>query len=205
MTARLVVLASGNGTNLQAIIDACAATIDTVRQLDAKVVGVVSDKHEAFALNRAQCNNVETAVVAIKPHETRPQYDARIAQIVGAWQPHIIVLAGFMRVLSNSFLSQFPNQVINIHPALPGELPGTHAIERAFTEFTQGTRRETGVMVHFVPDEGVDNGPVIAQKVVPIHAADTLVTLEARMHATEHALVIDALQQLITQQKAPAS
>ncbi len=205
MTARLVVLASGNGTNLQAIIDACDATIDTVQQLDAKVVGVVSDKHEAFALNRAQCNNVETAVVAIKPHETRPQYDARIAQIVGAWQPHIIVLAGFMRVLSNSFLSLFPNQVINIHPALPGELPGTRAIERAFTEFTQGTRRETGVMVHFVPDEGVDNGPVIAQQVVPIHAADTLVTLEARMHATEHALVINALQQLITQQKAPAS
>ena len=140
-----------------------------------------------------------------KPHETRQQYDARLAQIVGAWQPHIIVLAGFMRVLSNSFLSQFPNQVINIHPALPGELPGTRAIERAFVEFTQGTRHDTGVMVHFVPDEGVDNGPVIAQQTVPIHAADTLVTLEARMHATEHALVIDALQQLITQQKAATS
>jgi len=200
MTARLVVLASGNGTNLQAIINACENT-----QLDAQVVGVVSDKHEAFALNRAQCHNAETAVVAPKPHETRPQYDARIAQIVGAWQPHIVVLAGFMRVLSNSFLSHFPNQVINIHPALPGELPGTRAIERAFVEFTQGSRHVTGVMVHFVPDEGVDNGPVIAQQVVPIHAADTLVTLEARMHATEHALVIDALQQLITQQKAPAS
>ena len=200
MTARLVVLVSGNGTNLQAIIDACES-----KQIDAQVVGVVSDKHGAFALNRAQCHNVETAVVATKPHETRPQYDALLAQIVGAWQPHIIVLAGFMRVLSNSFLSLFPNQVINIHPALPGELPGTHAIERAFTEFTQGTRRETGVMVHFVPDEGVDNGPVIAQQTVPIHVADTLVTLEARMHATEHALVIDALQQLITQQKAPAS
>jgi phosphoribosylglycinamide formyltransferase-1 len=121
------------------------------------------------------------------------------------WQPHIIVLAGFMRVLSNSFLSQFPNQVINIHPALPGQLPGTHAIERAFVEFTQGTRRETGVMVHFVPDEGVDNGPVIAQQTVPIHVADTLSSLEARVHATEHALVIDALQLLITQQKAPTS
>ncbi len=205
MTARLVVLASGNGTNLQAIIDACDATIDTVQQLDAKVVGVVSDKHEAFALNRAQCHNVETAVVAAKPHETRQQYDARLAQIVSAWQPHIVVLAGFMRVLSNSFLSLYPNQVINIHPALPGELPGTHAIERAFTEFANGIRQETGVMVHFVPDEGVDNGPVIAQQTVRIHAADTLVTLEARMHATEHALVIDALQQLITQQKAPAS
>jgi phosphoribosylglycinamide formyltransferase-1 len=115
------------------------------------------------------------------------------------------VLAGFMRVLSNSFLSLFPNQVINIHPALPGELPGTHAIERAFTEFTNGSRRETGVMVHFVPDEGVDNGPVIAQQTVPIHVADTLSSLEARVHATEHALVIDALQQLITQQKAPTS
>ena len=200
MTARLVVLASGNGTNLQAIINACENT-----HLDAKVVGVVSDKHEAFALNRAECHKVLTAVVAAKPHETRPQYDGRLTQIVGAWQPHIVVLAGFMRVLSNSFLSQFPNQVINIHPALPGELPGTHAIERAFTEFTQGSRNNTGVMVHFVPDEGVDNGPVIAQQTVPIHAADTLVTLEARMHATEHALVIDALQQLITQQKAATS
>ena len=200
MTARLVVLASGNGTNLQAIIDACES-----KQIDAQVVGVVSDKHEAFALNRAQCHNVETAVVAAKLHKTRQQYDARLAQIVGAWQPHIIVLAGFMRVLSNIFLSQFPNQVINIHPALPEELPGTRAIERAFVEFTQGTRHVTGVMVHYVPDEGVDNGPVIAQQTVPIHAADTLVTLEARMHATEHALVIDALQQLITQQKAATS
>ena len=200
MTARLVVLASGNGTNLQAIIDACES-----KQIEAQVVGVVSDKHEAFALNRAQCHNVETAVVSAKPHETRQQYDACLRQIVDMWQPHIIVLAGFMRVLSNSFLSLFPNQVINIHPALPGELPGTRAIERAFTEFTQGSRNNTGVMVHFVPDEGVDNGPVITQQTVPIHAADTLVTLEARMHATEHALVIDALQQLITQQKAPAS
>ena len=200
MTARLVVLASGNGTNLQAIIDAGES-----KQIDAQVVGVVSDKHEAFALNRAQCHKVLTAVVAAKPHETRPQYDARLTQIVDMWQPHIIVLAGFMRVLSNSFLSQFPNQVINIHPALPGELPGTRAIERAFVEFTQGSRHDTGVMVHFVPDEGVDNGPVIAQQTVPIHAADTLVTLEARMHATEHALVIDALQQLITQQKAATS
>jgi phosphoribosylglycinamide formyltransferase-1 len=198
MTARLVVLASGNGTNLQAIINACES-----KQIDAQVVGVVSDQHEAFALNRAQCNNVETAVVVIKPHETREQYDARLAQIVGAWQPHIVVLAGFMRLLSNTFLSQFPNQVINIHPALPGQLPGTHAIERAFTEFTQGARRATGVMVHFVPDEGVDNGPVIAQQTVPIHVADTLSTLEARVHATEHALVINALQLLITQQKAP--
>ena len=200
MTARLVVLVSGNGTNLQTIIDACESN-----QIDAQVVGVLSNKHEAFALSRARCHNVETAVVAAKPHETRQQYDARLAQIVGAWQPHIIVLAGFMRVLSNSFLSQFPNQVINIHPALPGELPGVHAIERAFTEFTHGTRNNTGVMVHFVPDEGVDNGPVIAQQIVPIHAADTLVTLEARLHITEHALVIDALQQLITQQKEPAS
>ena len=200
MTARLVVLASGNGTNLQAIINACENT-----QLDAQVVGVVSDKHEAFALNRAECHNVETAVVAAKPQETRLQYDARLAQIVGAWQPHIIVLAGFMRVLSNSFLSLFPNQVINIHPALPGQLPGTHAIERAFAEFTQGTRHETGVMVHFVPDEGIDNGPILAQQTVPIHVADTLSSLEARVHATEHALVIDALQQLITQQKAATS
>ena len=200
MTARLVVLASGNGTNLQAIIDACES-----KQIEAQVVGVVSDKHEAFALNRAQCHNVETAVVSAKPHETRQQYDVRLAQIVGAWQPHIIVLAGFMRVLSNIFLSQFPNQVINIHPALPEELPGTRAIERAFVEFTQGSRHSTGVMVHFVPDEGVDNGPVIVQQVVPIHAADTLSSLEARVHATEHALVIDALQQLITQQKAATS
>ena len=200
MTARLVVLASGNGTNLQAIINACASN-----QLDAQVVGVATNNPDAFALNRAQCHNIESAVIAARPHETRQQYDARLAQLVALWQPHIIVLAGFMRVLSNMFLKNFHHQVINIHPALPGELAGTHAIERAFTEFQQGMRRNTGVMVHFVADEGVDNGPVIASQIVPIHVSDTLASLQSRVHATEHILIINVLTQVITRQEALVS
>jgi phosphoribosylglycinamide formyltransferase-1 len=107
-----------------------------------------------------------------------------------------VVLAGFMRLLTMDFLVHFPQRVINVHPALPGELPGTHAIARAFDEFVAGKRTHTGVMVHFVPDEGVDNGPVIDSAIVPIHPSDSLADLEQSMHATEHQILINALTQL---------
>ena len=192
---RIAIFASGSGSNAQRIME------HFKRHKEMEVAIVLSNRADSYVLQRADNFEIPTHVFS-----KEELYDsATILQLLKNLDIDIIVLAGFMRVLSNSFLSQFPNQVINIHPALPEELPGTRAIERAFVEFTQGSRHSTGVMVHFVPDEGVDNGPVIAQQTVPIHAADTLVTLEARMHATEHALVIDALQQLITQQKAPAS
>ena len=99
-----------------------------------------------------------------------------------------------MRILTASFLGWFPDRVVNLHPALPGELPGTHAIERAWHEALAGERTTTGVMVHLVPDEGVDDGPVLATVAVPIHADDTLEALEARVHAAEHVLLVAAIR-----------
>ena len=106
----------------------------------------------------------------------------------------MVVLAGWMRVLTMSFLGWFPQRVVNLHPARPGELPGTHAIERAWHEALAGERTETGVMVHLVPDEGVDDGPVLATATVPIRPDDTLETLTERVHATEHRLLVDTLR-----------
>jgi folate-dependent phosphoribosylglycinamide formyltransferase PurN len=102
-----------------------------------------------------------------------------------------------MRILSSSFLSAFPNRVINIHPALPGMFPGTHAIERSFEAYQRGEINHTGVMVHLVPDEGVDNGPVLATQIVPIEKDDTLESLEAHVHQTEHKLLVRTLKAIL--------
>ena len=190
MTTRLVVLASGNGSNLQAIIDACET-----QAMHAQEVGVVSDNHHAFALQRAAQHNIACHIVDAA-NTSRNEFNVQLASAVQAFQPDIVVLAGFMRLLTMDFLAHFPQRVINVHPALPGELPGTHAIARAFDEFVAGKRTHTGVMVHFVPDEGVDNGPVIESAIVPIHTSDSLADLEQRMHATEHQLLINTLTQL---------
>ncbi len=104
------------------------------------------------------------------------------------------MLAGWMRILSSAFLERFPNRVVNLHPALPGTFPGTHAIQRAFEAYQSGQIEHTGVMVHLVPDEGVDSGPVLNQRIVPILPEDTLETLETRIHAVEHALLVETLR-----------
>jgi phosphoribosylglycinamide formyltransferase 1 len=185
---RLVLMASGNGSNAQAVIDACAAG-----DLPARVIAVVSDQPTAQVLHRASTAGVEAVVVARRPGEERRSYDARLADEVSALQPDHVVLLGWMRILTSAFLDRFAGRVINLHPALPGELPGTHAIERAFDEFQRGERTHTGVMVHLVPDEGVDDGPVLATTVVPIDPADTVHTLAARMHDAEHQLIVTTL------------
>jgi phosphoribosylglycinamide formyltransferase-1 len=190
VTTRLVVLASGNGSNLQAIIDACETG-----SLNAQVVAVISDNSNAYALQRAASHNAACRVVNTT-NTSRNEFNVQLAHTVNEFKPDIVVLAGFMRLLTLDFLTHFPNRVVNIHPALPGELPGTNAIARAFDEFTAGKRTHTGVMVHFVPNEGVDNGPVIDSAVVPIYPTDSLADLEQRMHATEHQLLITALIQL---------
>ena len=145
MTMRLVVLASGNGSNLQAVIDACQSG-----SLNAHIVAVVSDNDSAFALHRAAQHNIDSRVV-IGSRSNRASFNTKLATVVGEFQPDIVILAGFMRLLTMDFLAHFPQRVINLHPALPGELPGTNAIARAFDEFAAGKRTHTGVMVHFVP------------------------------------------------------
>jgi len=195
---RLVVLASGNGSNLQAVIDACA---DGQLSEHADVVAVVSDRVDAFALRRAAGAGVPSVHVGRQPDEARADYDARLADIVAGFDPGLIILAGWMRILTTSFLGWFPNRVINLHPARPGELPGTHAIERAWQEALAGERTGTGVMVHLVPDEGVDTGPVLATDEVPILPDDTLEALEVRIHAVEHRLLVDTIRSICTERK----
>ncbi len=192
MISRLVVLISGNGSNLQAILDAC-----TSGELSASVVCVISNKADAYGLVRAKNAGVEAVHFAKLSTETRQEYDQRLADYVTTKQPDYIVLAGWMRILSSAFLSSFPNKVINLHPALPDTFPGTHAIERAFEAYQRGEIDHTGVMVHLVPDEGVDNGPVLATEIVSINKEDTLETLEARVHQTEHVLLVNTLKKIL--------
>ncbi len=193
MTARLVVLISGNGSNLQAILDACSTG-----ELSASVVCVISNKSDAYGLVRAKNAGVESIHFAKKENESRQEYDKRLANYVTTKQPDYVVLVGWMRLLSSSFLSSFPNKVVNLHPALPGMFPGTHAIERAFEAYQRGEIEHTGVMVHLVPDEGVDNGPVLATEVVPIGKDDTLESLEERVHKTERKLLVNTLKSIIS-------
>jgi phosphoribosylglycinamide formyltransferase 1 len=193
MSARLAVLASGSGSNVQAILDACASG-----ELDATVVAVVSDQPDAFALERARRHAVES-VMAV-PRDTRlprREWDRSLADLVSATRPDWIVLAGFMRILSSDFLDWFPGRVVNLHPARPGELPGVRAIERAWEEAQAGRRTHTGVMVHLVPDEGVDDGPVLASVDVAIFPDDDLASLRERMHRAEHTLLVNTLARLI--------
>ena len=187
-------MVSGNGTNLQAILDACANG-----DLPAEVVAVVSNKSNAYALQRAADAGVPSVHIGQHEGEPRADYDARLTDIVAGFAPDLVVLAGWMRILTKDFLGWFPERVINLHPARPGELPGTHAIERAWQEALAGERTATGVMVHLVPDEGVDDGPVLATEDVVILPDDTLETLEARIHGVEHRLLVDTIRDLCLQ------
>lgn len=193
--SRLVVLASGNGSNLQTVIDACAS-----RVIDAGVVAVVSNRPAAPALDRARAAGIPAVAMPASPGQPRIEYDAALASLVAAFEPDLVLLLGWMRVLSGAFLGRFAGTVVNLHPALPGTFPGTHAIERAFEAFRAGTITRTGVMTHFVPDEGIDCGPVIRVATVPLYADDTLDAVEARIHDAEHRLVIETLLNLCAAQ-----
>lgn len=190
---RLVVLISGNGSNLQAVMDACASGA-----LPAQVAAVLSNKPDAFGLQRAIKANVPAVALPFNKemHVNRAGYDALLAALAAVFRPDLIVCAGWMRILSPAFLHCFPNQVINLHPALPRMFAGTHGIEDGYAAFQRGEITHTGAMVHYV-DEGVDTGPAILTVDVPIHPSDTLADLEARMHAAEHRLIVEAIAKVI--------
>ena len=189
---RLLVLISGNGSNLQAILDACQSG-----ELDAEVVAVISNRAEAYGLERARNADVPARTLKKSKDCSREEYDRLLVEAVSVYQPDWILLAGWMRLLTMEFLGRFPGHVINIHPALPGTFPGTHAIERAWEAFQKGEIDHTGVMTHLVPDEGVDSGPVLGSCVVPILAGDTQESLEERIHRVEHQLYVDTIRDLI--------
>jgi len=189
---RLAVFISGDGSNLQALIDATQ-----VGELEAKIVAVVSNRRDAYGLVRAEQANIPTLYFPLKIYleagHSREAYDADLAKMVLAYQPDLMILAGWMHVLSPAFLDFFPGRVLNLHPALPGQFAGTHAIQRAYEAFQRGEIEHTGVMVHWVIPE-IDAGPVIATANVPIYTMDSLADLETRMHATEHRLLVEAIR-----------
>ena len=196
MKAKLAVLISGNGSNLQAIIDAVAAG-----SLDAQIAVVVSNRKDAYGLERARQAQISDRYFPLKPYRdaqrSRAEYDADLAALVSEYAPDWVVLAGWMHILSERFLGRFPNRVVNLHPALPGQFPGAHAIDDALAAFARGEIDHTGVMVHLVPDARVDEGPVLAEQAVPIHPGDTYETLAERIHAVEHRLLVETLRKLI--------
>jgi formyltetrahydrofolate-dependent phosphoribosylglycinamide formyltransferase len=188
---KLVVMISGSGTNLQAIIDAIAAG-----HLKAEIVAVVANRKNAYGLERAKNAGIDTLYFPLKPYteagKSRAQYDADLAAKVKAYQPDLIVLAGWMHILSSAFLDRFPQQVINLHPALPGEFAGINAIERTYEAAQNGEITHSGVMIHYAIPE-VDAGDVIIHAEVPILKSDTLEDFQARIHATEHQLIVQAI------------
>jgi len=166
---RIAVLISGSGTNLQAIIDAVAAG-----QLPGVEIAVVVSNHKAaFGLQRAQQAGIPTEYAPLGAYRraggTRQEYDADLARVL--YEKHKVewvIQAGWMHLFGMAFLQHYPNRVVNLHPALPGAFPGTHAIEEAWDAYQRGELEQTGVMIHLVPDEGVDDGPVAATESVPI-------------------------------------
>ncbi|KAJ3101620.1 hypothetical protein HDU97_001233 [Phlyctochytrium planicorne] len=205
----IVVLISGFGSNLQAIIDQVKSNV-----LKAEISLVVSNKSSAFGLKRAEEASIPTLTFPFKPYrdanKTRLQYDLDLAdailskfrQVTGQEenpdaQPDLIVLAGWMHILSADFLAKFtPGGIINLHPALPGAFDGAHAIDRAYAAFKEGKITKTGVMVHRVIPE-VDRGEVILVQEVDILETDTLESLEERIHSYEHGLLVQGIQKCL--------
>ena len=181
---KLGVLVSGSGTNLQAIMDACAAG-----SLDAEVAVVISDKADAFGLERARQAGVAAVHIARADHPDAASFNVAIRDALQAAGVEYVVMAGYMRLLGTEVLAAFPSAVINLHPALLPSFPGAHGIADAFTYGV----KVTGVTVHFA-NEVFDEGPIIAQVPVRIEESDTVETLEAKIHAVEHVLYPATLQ-----------
>jgi formyltetrahydrofolate-dependent phosphoribosylglycinamide formyltransferase len=192
---KIAVLISGNGSNLQALIDRAASG-----DLDVTIAVVVSSEATAFGLTRAQRAGIPTEVMNLKTvlaqGGDRAVFDVALADLVAGYEPDLVVLAGWMLVLSEAFIDRFPGRVINLHPALPGAFPGTHAIERAHDAFGRGEIDRTGVMVHRVVPE-IDAGPVIAVEHVPMFPGESVEKLEERVHQVEHNLLVAAVDSVL--------
>ncbi len=182
--SKIVVLISGSGTNLQAIIDACKAS-----NFPGEVVGVVSNKADAFGLTRAQNAEIATSTLSHKDFESRESYDQSLIKEIDTYQPDLVVLAGFMRILTAGFVQHFQGRLINIHPSLLPKYQGLHTHKRAL----EAGDNEHGVTVHFVTAE-LDGGPCAIQAIVPILAGDTEELLAARILQQEHIIYPMAVQ-----------
>ena len=181
---RIVVLASGGGTNLQAILDQLHRGEEGI-----EVAGVASDKPDAGALERARGAGVETAVFPTSEFDDRAARDAALADWIEESGADLVVLAGYMQLLSPEFVGRFRHRVINVHPALLPAFPGIDAVQQAIDHGS----KITGVTVHFV-DEGMDSGPIIMQRPVPVADSGDLQRTEEAIHATEHEMLPETIR-----------
>lgn len=180
----IAVLISGSGTNLQSIIDAVEE-----KRLDAKIEIVLSNKADAFGLERAKKHGVSTAVLDHRSYSSREAYDQAVVELLQKRGVELVVLAGFMRLLSPVFIKAYSNRIMNIHPALLPSFPGLQVQKKAVEHGV----RFAGCTVHFVNEE-CDEGPIIIQAVVPVFADDTEETLAARILKQEHRIYPQAIQ-----------
>ncbi len=183
---KLVVLASGSGTLLQAVLDAVEKP-----NFPAKVVAVGADRTGIEALTRAERADVPSFTVRMADHPDRTAWDKAITEAVAAYQPDLVVSAGFMKILGAEFLARFPGRVINTHPALLPSFPGAHAVADALAMAV----KITGSTVHFV-DAGVDTGPIIAQEPVIVESDDDEHVLHERIKAVERRLLVETIERL---------
>ncbi len=185
--ARLVVLVSGAGTNLQALLEACADPA-----YGARVVAVGADREGIEGLSRAERAGVPTFVRQVSQFETREGWDRAVRDIVSRFEPDLIVCAGFMKLLGPDFLAAFPYRVINTHPALCPAFPGTTAPADALAYGV----KVTGCTV-FVVDEGTDTGPIVAQRSVEVAADDSVESLHERIKVAERALLVESVGRMV--------
>ncbi|MDO6687966.1 MULTISPECIES: phosphoribosylglycinamide formyltransferase [unclassified Agarivorans] len=178
MAGNIVVLISGSGTNLQAIIDACKEG-----RINASISAVISNKADAFGLERAKQAAINTVVVNPKQYSDRESYDIALAEAIEQQQADLIVMAGFMRILSPHFVERFAGKMLNIHPSLLPKYQGLHTHQRAIDAKDQ----EHGCSVHFVTAE-LDGGPVVLQAKVPVFEEDSADELADRVQVQEHAI-----------------
>ena len=173
----LVVLISGSGSNLQAIIDGAS------KDLPVEIRAVVSNQADAYGLERARQAGIQTAVLSHKAFPDRESYDRALGELIDGYQPGLVVLAGFMRILTPALVSRFHGRMLNIHPSLLPKYRGLHTHRRAL----EAGEREHGASVHFVTEE-LDGGPLILQAVVPVMEDDDEATLAARVLTREHVI-----------------
>ncbi|MEU5398793.1 phosphoribosylglycinamide formyltransferase [Streptomyces sp. NPDC005963] len=185
--ARLVVLVSGSGTNLQALLDACAAD----PEFGARVVAVGADRDGIAGLERAREAGLPVFVCRVKDHEDRAAWDRALADATASHEPDLVVSAGFMKIVGKEFLARFGGRCINTHPALLPSFPGAHGVRDALAYGA----RVTGCTVHFV-DDGVDTGPIIAQGAVQVRQEDDEAALHERIKEVERALLVEVVGRL---------
>lgn len=183
MTARLVVLVSGSGTNLQAILDAAADPA-----YGAQVVAVGADRDDIEGLRRAERSGVPTFVAKVKDYSSREHWDRALADRVGAFEPDLVVLAGFMKLVGESFLDAFGGRTVNTHPALSPSFPGMHGPKDALDYGV----KVTGATL-FVVDAGIDTGAIVAQSVVPVEDDDTVESLHERIKVAERRMLVESV------------